>query len=132
MKLGAEPKKIVAVVALFGVAGIVFWMNSSSDAPPAPAATHRPAVASAAVAAPTTDAPDTTGTPAKKRVPQGRASLSETTYKLPPPPSDPSKIDPTLRMDLLAKVQSVDPEGGVRNLFQVTAAPPPPTVAAKG
>jgi hypothetical protein len=43
-------------------------------------------------------------------------------------------IDPTLRTDLLAKVQAVDMEGGRRNLFQVGAPPlpPEPTVSVKG
>ncbi len=40
---------------------------------------------------------------------------------------DPNKIDPTLRLDLLAKVQSVSLEGGARNLFQFGAAAPPPS-----
>jgi hypothetical protein len=39
---------------------------------------------------------------------------------------DPMSIDPTLRLDLLAKVQAVNIEGGRRNLFQVGAAPLPP------
>ena len=37
---------------------------------------------------------------------------------------DPAKVDPTLRLDLLAKVQGVAPEGGSRNLFQFGAAAP--------
>lgn len=37
---------------------------------------------------------------------------------------DASKIDPTIRVDLLTKVQNVGPAGGTRNLFQVGAAPP--------
>jgi hypothetical protein len=39
---------------------------------------------------------------------------------------DPMTIDPTLRLDLLAKVQAVSIEGGRRNLFAVGAAPLPP------
>ena len=39
---------------------------------------------------------------------------------------DPMTIDPTLRTDLLAKVQAVSMEGGNRNLFQFSTAPPPP------
>ena len=39
---------------------------------------------------------------------------------------DPTTIDPTLRLDLLAKVQSVNLEGGGRNLFQFSAPPAPP------
>jgi hypothetical protein len=46
---------------------------------------------------------------------------------------DPMSIDPTLRLDLLAKVQAVNIEGGRRNLFQVGAPPlpPEPTVTMK-
>ncbi len=40
---------------------------------------------------------------------------------------DPATIDPTLRLDLLAKVQNVEPEASMRNLFQYGAAPPPPS-----
>ncbi|HTP26861.1 MAG TPA: hypothetical protein VMK12_14555, partial [Anaeromyxobacteraceae bacterium] len=32
---------------------------------------------------------------------------------------DPTRVDPTLRLDLFAKVQSVEPAGGARNLFQM-------------
>jgi hypothetical protein len=40
--------------------------------------------------------------------------------------ADVSKIDPTLRLDLLAKVQQVPMEGGSRNLFEFSQPPPPP------
>lgn len=39
---------------------------------------------------------------------------------------DPTKVDPTLRLDLLAKVQNVALEGGARNIFQFGQAAPPP------
>jgi hypothetical protein len=42
---------------------------------------------------------------------------------------DPMKVDPTLRNDLLTKVQGVEMTGGVRNLFQMGQAPPPPKTA---
>ncbi|MGE5648351.1 MAG: hypothetical protein ACM336_21440 [Acidobacteriota bacterium] len=44
---------------------------------------------------------------------------------------DPASIDPTLRLDLLAKVQSVNLEGGTRNLFQFGASPMPRTPEPK-
>jgi hypothetical protein len=44
--------------------------------------------------------------------------------------TDPMSIDPTLRLDLLAKVQGVDLQGGARNVFQFSTPPPPP--APKG
>ena len=40
-------------------------------------------------------------------------------------------IDPTLRTDLLAKVQSVKPEEAQRNIFQFGPAQPPPAILAK-
>jgi hypothetical protein len=47
---------------------------------------------------------------------------------------DVSKLDPTLRLDLMAKVMEVPPAGGDRDLFQILKAPPPPKVPelAKG
>jgi hypothetical protein len=39
---------------------------------------------------------------------------------------DPSAIDPELKLDLLTKVQAVEPIEAGRNLFQYGAAPPPP------
>jgi hypothetical protein len=44
---------------------------------------------------------------------------------------DPDKVDPTLRLDLLAKVQSVEPEGGGRNLFQYCTTCPTEQEVAK-
>jgi hypothetical protein len=40
---------------------------------------------------------------------------------------DPATIDPTLRLDLLAKVQGVEPEQALRNIFQYGAAVAPPS-----
>jgi len=40
--------------------------------------------------------------------------------------TDPMTIDPTLRLDLLAKVQAVDLAGGGRSIFAFSAPPPPP------
>jgi hypothetical protein len=37
-----------------------------------------------------------------------------------------SRIDPTLKMDLLAKVRQVSVEGGARSLFEFYTPPPPP------
>jgi hypothetical protein len=42
---------------------------------------------------------------------------------------DPATIDPTVRLDLLAKAQAVEPAAAGRNLFVFGAAPPPPTAA---
>jgi hypothetical protein len=45
---------------------------------------------------------------------------------------NPMDVDPTLRMDLLAKVQAVKLEGGQRNLFQFGAIQPVEVAQLKG
>jgi hypothetical protein len=40
--------------------------------------------------------------------------------------TDVTKIDPTLRLDLLAKIKGAEMKGGTRSLFAFGAAPPPP------
>ena len=49
MKMGAEPKKIGALVGLVAVAGIVYWMNSAPDSPTATAPARPAGDPSAAV-----------------------------------------------------------------------------------
>ena len=127
MKMGAEPKKVGVFVALVAVAGIVYWINSSSDAPPAPGVA-RPAAAAAATATAPPVAEGVSGS-GKKRVASGHVSLGEITYKV--GNIDPGKVDPTLRLDLLAKVQSIEPEGGGRNLFQYCTTCPTEQEVAK-
>jgi hypothetical protein len=39
--------------------------------------------------------------------------------------SDPTQVDPTLRLDLLARLQSAKFEGNMRSLFEFSQAPPP-------
>jgi len=124
MKTGAEPKKVVALVGLMAVAAIVYWTNSSSDAPvssPAARPAADPAAAVSTVSVPTKIA---------RRDATGHANLGEFSPKL-PDKIDPSKIDPTLRLDLLSKVQSIELEGGVRFIFQIGTPPPDPVAVAK-
>lgn len=40
--------------------------------------------------------------------------------------TDVTKIDPTLRLDLLAKLKNAEMKGGTRSVFTFGAAPPPP------
>jgi len=131
MNLGAEPKKVGMLVALAAVIPIIYWMNSSSDAPTAPAA-PRPTADIAAVVGIAPSVADGTTQAAKRRYASGvRVSIVENIYKV-PGSVDPTKVDPTLRLVLLTKVQSIEVEGGARDLFQFSAAPPPPVVALKG
>lgn len=119
MKLGAEPKKLAILGGLLALAGIVYFINSSSDPSPAPARTAAPAAA-----LPMPPAEAVNATPPPRREATGRGSLNEFKPAV-KRVSDPSKIDPSLRLDLLAKVQSVTLEGGRRNIFQLSTPPVP-------
>jgi hypothetical protein len=128
MKLGTnEPKKVALLGILLLAAGVLFYTNVLSqptgDSYPAPAASP---------AAPQPAAPSIARAPqqaAPRRLAPNRSSSDEFHPSLrprrPEDRVDPMSIDPTLRLDLLAKVQSADISGGSRNLFQFSAPPPP-------
>ena len=128
MKLGAEPKKNVAFVALIAVAVIVYWMNSSSDAP-SPSIAARPAADASGVAG--NSLGSTQGDQTRRQAEGTARGLGGKVFEL-PNTVDPTKVDPTLHLELLAKVQSIDMEGGVRNIFKTEAPPPEPVAEAKG
>lgn len=137
MKLGGEPKKLAFLGVLALVGGYVFYTNVISSSSPAPTPTARPAAQSPALQLP--QAPDIPaarpGGPRKQINRNARGSLQDFRPPLARKPEEgplPPNIDPTLRLDLLSKVQSVDVQGGARNLFQFTMPPAPPTPAVKG
>jgi hypothetical protein len=122
MNLGAESKKIWILGGLVVVGGYVFYTNvlSSSDTGASKAPTDVPVALTPA-------APNPGGPRTGQRKSMGRSSM-EFRPKVPHTPEDrpnPATYDPTLRLDLLAKVQAVEREGGARSLFQFAAAPPP-------
>jgi hypothetical protein len=133
MTLGTDDKKKVKWLAgLLVVAGIAVYFNlsdSSSTTTPTPAAAPKS---------------QTGGTYSPMEMPQAGPSTSSAQApprrlsstrgddfrpafrsKRPEDRIDPLTIDPTLRTDLLAKLQEMKPEGGSRNLFQFGAAPAP-------
>lgn len=133
MKTGAEPKKLAILGVLSVVAVYVFYTNIISPAPDIPPQARRPAgkapsgaLAIAEQAA--SSSPARTGQPARRR--STRESVQEWTPNLKPrrpeDRPDPTRVDPTLRLDLLAKLQNVTyTGGGERSLFDFSAAPPP-------
>ena len=135
MKLGAEPKKIAILGGLVVVAIVVFFMNSTPSGPPQSTAPRT----SAGIRLPSQQVAEVPmGRPAP--VAQTRASsrqgrvLSEfkpsMKPKRPEDRPDPMTVDPTIRVDVLAKLQAVGVEGVHRSLFEFSQAPPPP--AGKG
>lgn len=131
MKLGAEPKKIAILGGLLAVAVVVYFMNSSSSSdsgytPPrtAPAA---------ATAPPPTRGQQVQGTTAQNRrertLMEFRPSLKP---KRPEDRPDPMSIDPTLKLELLARLQEqADIQGSRRSIFEYGMTPKPPAEVAK-
>jgi hypothetical protein len=101
VNLGAEPKKVAILAGLVVVGLGVYYLNSSGDSTPTPGTR--------------TIAPVATGGEFRLRVLGTR----------PDDNVDPKDIDPELKLDLLAKIQAVEPIEAGRNLFQYGAAPPP-------
>ena len=135
--VGAEPKKLAFLGGLLLLAGGAYYWASRPDVPVGASAS--PATAPAVK----TDAPFTTSPPERPQKASsgsssygprtatrgGRVSSSaddfRPTLKL-PEGMDVSSIDPTLKLDLLAKVRRVSFEGGSRSLFEFYTPPPPP------
>jgi hypothetical protein len=139
MKLGAERKKVAILAALVLVGLYFFYTNVLSDSS-GTARSSRTAAVSATLPATSTNpagltSPGPSSGPSLRRYGNNRASSQDFRPSLKPrrpeDRPDPTTIDPTLRLDLLAKVQAVELEGGSRNLFQFGAAPPPPVEQAK-
>ena len=137
MKLGAnEPKKLLILGGLLAVAAFLKFsdvLSSSGAGPvsPNPAPVTRPALPSTGDPQPPRTVP---------RAPGRRLQNDEFRPVLhsnrPEDRIPPEKIDPTLRLDLLAKLQEVEAQGPGRNLFQfgpppVKALPPEPKVLPK-
>ena len=122
LKKKTEKNKIYALAVLAVVAAYLLWSNTGSDSSPAPTTAE-----TARVAPPVAPDQSQTATPVQRR---GLASRGSAEFrprlgsKRPEERVDPNKVDPTLRLDLLAKVQNVPLEGGSRNLFQFGVAAP--------
>jgi len=124
----AEPKKLALLGAILVVAGVVYWINSGPNIPegakassaaalkvqPAPAVAPRPTSVSSA------PRPATRG-----GRPPNSADDFRPTLKL-PEGLDISRVDPTLKLDLLGRVREVSVESGSRSLFEFYTPPPPP------
>ena len=133
MNLGTDNKKSVWALAALGVVAAYFFYtnvlsdSSSSAVPPKSAAlTERERAAAEIAGAPApVAAPLPASQPPTSPRQSGAASRSRGDEFHPSLRSkrkedqiDPLTVDPTLRLDLLAKVQNVKLDGGQRNLFQ--------------
>jgi len=119
MTVGAEPKK-VAILAGIVVLGIVLSFYNSSSHVTITVPTPAPVASSSAPAAPAGR------TAQRSRRPQNTAFQPRVLGSRPDDNPDPYSINPELRLDLLAKVQAIEPAEAGRNLFQFGQPPPPP------
>lgn len=121
MKVGAEKNKVYTLVGLLLVAAVVYFMNSSSD----PSGSSQPASSSR----PSTSAPSSA--PSEPVVSTRQARPAEREFRPSVRPRrgearpDPTTIDPTLRLEILAKLQQVNVSGTHRSIFDFGQAPPP-------
>jgi hypothetical protein len=123
MKAGAEPKKIAILGGLLLVAAVILYFNVfSGPSEPAPVRVAAPP------SAPIMDAPRHDRKRAAKSASVAEFKIREGVAPGEEKP-DPATIDPTLRLDLLAKLQTVEPPASMRNIFQYGSAPPPPAPA---
>ncbi len=120
MKLGAERKQVAILGGILCI-GLYFYLTSGPDIPSDPKGQQAKRAATAM------PAPSSVRQPASKAVAAKRGSSSLQDFKpsLKPPKEglDPATVDPSLRSDLLAKVQRVNLAGGNRSLFDFGQAP---------
>jgi hypothetical protein len=126
MTVRSEPKKI-ALLGILLVIGVYVVYSALTGDSPAPVTAPAPTPVGAQVqSAPTQTRQRTTSTGG------GFEFKPRIGFARPEDRPDPATIDPTLRLDLLAKVQNVEPEEALRNLFQygapVAVAPKPVTL----
>jgi hypothetical protein len=116
--VGAEPKKIAVLAGLGLIAGYFYISNSNfgSSSTPSPASTAQPAASRIA----TRPGGRVGGRVAQKGLNSGSREFKPS---LKPSGIEPSNIDPTLHLNLLAKLQGVQVEPGGRSLFEIGTAP---------
>jgi len=117
VKLGAERKKVAILAGLLAVAALFFYFNVLA---PGGESVDMPSL-SAPKSGPVPGA-----VPARKAAVRPRTEFRPSLKRSAEDPIDPAQVDPTLRLDILAKLQNVSMAGSGRNLFEFAAAPPPP------
>lgn len=127
--LGAEPKKLAILGGLLAVAGVVYWINSGPSTPSGPATPNNIATAPRPANIPGVTAPVKTEPRPGSRIGIRAFEDFKPSLKL-QEGVDIGKVDPTLKLPLLAKLNGVGLDMGTRgSVFDWGKAPPPPPVA---
>ncbi|MCC7156026.1 MAG: hypothetical protein IT161_15730 [Bryobacterales bacterium] len=132
MPVGAEPKKVVILTVLLASAGYLFYTNVLSTGAPgggSPANSTAPASGSLSAALRNTvQPPAEPPRPGIAQSSRGRQNRGEFKPSLrprrPEERLDPTTVDPTLRLDLLTKLENVKIERVERSLFDFGAVQP--------
>lgn len=127
-KVGAEPKKLAILGGLLAVLLVVFFMNRDSGVPGPPAASApAPAAPAPLKSFPAQSKTATVPLPAQRSGATRRDSAAIQDFKPSlklPEGVDVSRIDPSLKLDLMARLQQLPAEGGERSLFEFGVAKP--------
>lgn len=138
LKVGGERKKAMLLGGLLVVAAIVYFINKSDAPKNAPSSSAAPgrvdsAIPPAGPGARTMPRPGSRSA-GRSNLGQGRGVSSNQEFRptlKPKDPIDPSRVDPTLKLGLLAKLKTVSYSGGGRSLFDFAGAPAPKVEIAK-
>ncbi|HWB83459.1 MAG TPA: hypothetical protein VG675_04925 [Bryobacteraceae bacterium] len=124
MKLGLEDKKKTGILIGLSLVVVYLMYTNLFSSPSGPASEATRATAPA-VELPTADSPraEQAAPPRAPSRARGDEFHPVLHSKRPEDRIDPMTVDPTLRLDLLAKVQAVDLAGGNRNVFQFSTPP---------
>lgn len=129
-KVGAQPKQIRILGGLVVVLLVVYLLNRTPSAPDTTPVTAPKPVAVAPVTTPGGPRQIPSVARSTDRPVRGASRTGEDfrpSLKL-QEGTDVSRIDPTLKLDLLAKLHTVAMEGGSRSIFEFSQPPPPPPV----
>jgi len=119
-KVGADPTKIWILVGLVVVAGYFYFSNRNSgegaNSPP-------PAMSRASLAKSPATAQRSISRSSFRGTQEGAGGTREFRPSLKIKDIEPANIDPTLHLNLLAKLRNVAVDGGTRSLFEIAAEP---------
>jgi len=122
LRLGTDPKKVLILGGILAVLGYFLWQNYFSDPLGTGSAATAPKKTPSSVVNDITR-PGSAGTEAR---PVAGARQSRQDFKLTVKRSEgvnAADIDPTLRLDLLARLKAVQLSGTERSLFDFSTAP---------